>query len=343
MITAAEILETHKSPGRFDHFRSNDRDQTEAFATTLFCPHEFKLARREKALSARIASASLSSLSLTSIGFGANVSVDPGSLGDFYLIQTVVDGSVDIVSNEQHCLATPGIATIISPNQPTKMLWDRDAHFLTLKIDKSALEAQLSALIGQPIEENVVFDLRFDLNRNDTKAWQSAVDSLFNVLRYTDWQQGDSSDAQLLERWIISSLLHTQPHNYSGRIHQGLSADWPNSIRSAVHFIDRHFKQALSAQQIAEAAGVSERKIRQDFSKYLGVSAKQYQLRLRLRYIRSALLDAKPNTSITNLLTEAGVQNFGRFSGYYQQEFGESPSSTLAKAKARRHSPEKKR
>lgn len=333
MISPAEIFETHNSPGRFANFSSDDREETEAFATSLYCPHDFRLASREKRLGTRMAAASLSDVGLASIGFRANVTVDPGTLDDFYLIQTVVAGSVDVVSGNQRCLSTPGIATVISPNQATRMIWDRAAHFLSVKVGREALESQLAEITGEAVNEPVVFDLRLDLNRDQSRPWQSVVEALYHHLRYADWHAENPYESRLLERWLVSTLLHTQAHNYSARLSRTLPSGAPKSLRRAIRFIERHFSHEIPNRKIADAAGVSERKLHSIFQKYLGKTAKQYQLNMRLRYVRSVLHDGRPDTSVTNVFADAGVQHHGRFSGCYKAEFGELPSATLANAR----------
>ena len=215
MINPSDILSVHSSPGRFDNFLSDDAEETCAFATSIYCPHEFRLARREKSLATRMASATLRKVGLASVGFGANVIVDPDRLDNFYLVQSVVSGAVDITSGSQQCVSTPDIATVLSPTEPTRMVWDRAAHFLSVQIDRQALEDQLSELIGETIANPVVFELNMDMSAPHVRPWRSVVEALYQHCRYADWHAADPIAEELFERWLISTLLHSQPHNYS--------------------------------------------------------------------------------------------------------------------------------
>jgi AraC-like DNA-binding protein len=66
---------------------------------------------------------------------------------------------------------------------------------------------------------------------------------------------------------------------------------------------------------------------------HFGVSPTQYLLLRRLRLDRRALRDADPDvTRVTDIATELGFWELGRFSVKYRQIFGESPSTTLRTA-----------
>jgi len=338
MISPENINDLLLNPGNFTDFESRDQEEAKAYATSLYCPHEFKIDPNSSKLRTRITSSLLDQIGLASVGYGANVMVEPGKLNDFYLIQTVVSGSVDITSGNQKCLSTPGMATIISPDQPTKMLWDREAHFLSIKIDRQEMEAQLSQLIARVVDVPLVFDLKMDLTTDKTKPWESAVDSLFYQLRFGSLQTEDPDSTRMFERWLISTFLHTQPHNYSGDMISGTSSKIPESIKRAICFVDTHFNEGLKNEHIANAAGISERTLTDLMKRYLGKTAKQYQQQRQLSFVRSRLRATSSIDTVTKVLSDAGIKNHGRFSGLYKNEFGELPSETRLASRARNRS-----
>jgi len=335
MISQSNINDLHRNPGNFNNFESRDQDEAKAYATSLYCPHELVIDPNKAKLHTRIASSLLDRIGLASVGYGANVTVDPGKLDDFYLIQTVVSGSVDITSGQQKCLSKPGMATIISPDQPTKMYWDSEARFLSIKIDRREMEAQLSQLIARAVEEPLIFDLKMDLTADITKPWESAVDSLFYQLRFGSLQTNDPDTTRMFERWLISTFLHTQPHNYSNDMIGGTSSEIPRSIKRAVRFVDAHFNEPLKNEHIANAAGMSERMLNDLMKKHLGKTAKQYQRQRQLSFVRSRLRATSAIDAVTKVLCDAGIKNHGRFSALYKSEFGELPSETRMAARAR--------
>ena len=333
MLTHNDVLGAHEPPGRFTVFQSQDRDETEAYATNLFCPHLFKLNNTDKQLHARIASAGLKQLSVTSIGFGANVLVEPGELPDFFLVQTTVAGAVEVASGRQSCVATPGMATVISPEQQTRMLWDKEGHFLSLKIDRDVMYAQLSTMVDEPIDDPLVFDLEMNLSEGQASAWQSGLQALYNLLRFGSSSQVDSAHNTMLENWLVSSLLQSQPHNYSSRLKNAGEQNWPVFLTRAVRYMETNFRSDITIRRLCGVSGVSERKLRSAFLKEIGTTPRRYLLQLRLIHVRETLASGRPQTTVTRVLSDSGVQHHGRFAGYYLERYGESPSDTLRNAR----------
>ena len=101
-------------------------------------------------------------------------------------------------------------------------------------------------------------------------------------------------------------------------------------IRMAMDFIEQHDVECLSVAQLANAAGVSERTLRDAFLRYFGVPPVQYLNRRSLHQIRKALLAADPSAAtVTEIATQFGVWHFGRLAQDYRFLFGELPSQTL--------------
>jgi len=101
-------------------------------------------------------------------------------------------------------------------------------------------------------------------------------------------------------------------------------------IRMAMDFVEQHDSEYLSVEQLATAAGVSERTLRDAFLSYFGVPPVQYLNRRSLHQIRKALLAADPSaTTVTEIATQFGVWHFGRLGQDYRFLFGELPSQTL--------------
>jgi AraC family transcriptional regulator, ethanolamine operon transcriptional activator len=101
-------------------------------------------------------------------------------------------------------------------------------------------------------------------------------------------------------------------------------------IRMAMDFVEQHERECLSVEQLATAAGVSERTLRDAFLKYFGVPPVQYLNRRALHQIRKALLVADPSVAtVTEVATQFGVWQFGRLARDYRLLFGELPSETL--------------
>jgi AraC-like DNA-binding protein len=101
-------------------------------------------------------------------------------------------------------------------------------------------------------------------------------------------------------------------------------------IRRFLEMLEDRGTEPFPMQEISDAIGVSSRTLRMACQTQLGVSPTQYLLLCRMRLARRALRQADPAvTRVTDIATELGFWELGRFAVKYRQIFGETPSSTL--------------
>jgi AraC family ethanolamine operon transcriptional activator len=101
-------------------------------------------------------------------------------------------------------------------------------------------------------------------------------------------------------------------------------------VRTSMDFVDQHVGEYLSVEQLATAAGVSERSLRDAFQHCFGLAPVRYLNRRALHQVRRALKAADPSVAtVTKVVTEFGVWELGRFARDYRNLFGELPSETL--------------
>jgi AraC-like DNA-binding protein len=95
---------------------------------------------------------------------------------------------------------------------------------------------------------------------------------------------------------------------------------------------DEHPEQALYVPELCSAIGVSERTLRVCCEEHLGTSPTRYMLLRRMHLARQALRAGDRTTAtVTEIATEFGFWQLGRFAGEYKTLFGELPSDTLAR------------
>jgi AraC family ethanolamine operon transcriptional activator len=100
-------------------------------------------------------------------------------------------------------------------------------------------------------------------------------------------------------------------------------------------FAHTHSGESVTIAQLSAASGVSERSLRNAFYEVCAVGPKRY-LRIRsLHNVRRALTTGAVGSSVTHVATLHGFFELGRFAGEYKALFGEAPSQTLQKTRAR--------
>ena len=84
---------------------------------------------------------------------------------------------------------------------------------------------------------------------------------------------------------------------------------------------------------ICQEFGVSERALQYAFQSYVAMSPLVYLRRCRLNRVRAVLSrPASAETTVTEVATRFGFFHLGKFAQSYRRHFGETPSTTLARA-----------
>jgi AraC-like DNA-binding protein len=95
-------------------------------------------------------------------------------------------------------------------------------------------------------------------------------------------------------------------------------------------FLEANPDRPLYLTEICAAIGVAERTLRASCEEHLGMGPIRYLTLRRMHLVRRALLRSDPSrATVTQIVTDQGFWELGRFSVAYRGLFGESPSRTL--------------
>jgi transcriptional regulator GlxA family with amidase domain len=101
-------------------------------------------------------------------------------------------------------------------------------------------------------------------------------------------------------------------------------------VQRAEQLLRDRASQPLPIAQVSQIVGVSERGLRNAFNAVRGMSPKRFVIQNRLHEVRRALTDpGATRATVTDIATEHGFFELGRFAGRYKAAFGETPSQTL--------------
>jgi AraC-like DNA-binding protein len=101
-------------------------------------------------------------------------------------------------------------------------------------------------------------------------------------------------------------------------------------LRRFRRVVEENPDQPLYIPELCGSIGVSGRTLRACCQEQLGMSPKRYLLLRRMHLARRALRESAPTaTTVTDIATQYGFWQFGRFAGEYKSLFGELPSATL--------------
>lgn len=143
-------------------------------------------------------------------------------------------------------------------------------------------------------------------------------------------------EAAELELYQLAKSAVTQALFDQGRRRGRPMVDRQGVVRMVANSLalDATPEKTARVRDLTDAAKVSERTLHRAFHDWFGISPVRY-LRLRhLHSVRDALLAANPDTTtVTDVLVQHDIDQFGRFAGVYRSLFGELPSQTLSRLK----------
>jgi AraC-like DNA-binding protein len=97
-----------------------------------------------------------------------------------------------------------------------------------------------------------------------------------------------------------------------------------------VDFLEAHPHRPLYLTEICVALGVAERTLRAACERHIGMGPIRYLTLRRMHLVRRALLRSDPSVAtVTQIVTDHGFWELGRFSLAYRTLFGQPPSETL--------------
>lgn len=133
---------------------------------------------------------------------------------------------------------------------------------------------------------------------------------------------------QELARTAAVGLLTAIPHWPVGR-----TGERPPhaALARAEAFLLDHVADRITVDDVAAAAGMSQRGLQSAFRRVHGSTPMGYLRSIRLLIARQQL-ESGGATAVADVARAVGIAHLGRFSGMYREAFGELPSETLRSA-----------
>jgi len=306
--------------------RTSDLDVFRERLCTTFYPARVDTLRRESRLEGSWLSAvRLTHLTIGAVRFGTETAVDPGPLGSYH-VNVALAGQVDSVCGVRQVSTSTTCAAVFTPERHTKLpRWSADATQLCIKIRRSSLEAELTALLGRSVRSWVDFHIGFDLTTAAGQSWLAGLRLLLTELdRPNGLIERSVTHTEHLERLLISGLLLAQPNTHTAELARPASAVRPRTVERVVRLIHERADEPLTLTDLANHAGVGARRLQQGFREHVGMSPMQYLRRTRLDRARRDLLHT--SDSVTDIAYRWGFAHPGRFARLHREQFGVTPS-----------------
>jgi AraC-like DNA-binding protein len=254
----------------------------------------------------------------------------PHSTDCFTVHMTSAGHATVMIDGQTHHL-TPFFALVVTPGTTYSLVLDADSPQTIVRIERDAVERQLSRLLGRRLTEPIRFAPMSDLTTDAAARWHGALQILSNEVLSSSSLVQQGYGAAPLEELIISTLLYVQESNYSEGLHRAPRTTGRPAVSRSIEYIELHLAEPISLGDIAAHVRMSARSIQVGFREELGTTPIAFVRDRRLDAVRAELLAALPQDGITvtDVATRWGFTHLGNFSVVYRQRFGESPSQTL--------------
>lgn len=311
-------------------FESRDPDQTREFVSKIFCAHRFDVEDNRVPFDTTITHAQLGRVSINSFSYSTNVSIDPGHLEGFYLLQMVLEGAEILKYGSKEFHLHPGLISVIGPDVQVKKISPAGTRKILVRIDRGLIEQVCMQHLGHRLHK----PLRFEVELMQDTDKGTNLGGLITFLRDQTSSKKSIFRSPLmlanLEHFITTSLLLSQPSNYFEELNSPAPPVSPGFVKRTEEFIDANADRPITVEDLVEHAGVSTRSLFAGFKKYRNTTPMAHLRFVRMQKARRDLLSPiDKNITVTAIALNWGFAHLGRFSAEYSKMFGESPFDTL--------------
>jgi AraC family ethanolamine operon transcriptional activator len=187
-----------------------------------------------------------------------------------------------------------------------------------------------SLFAAEPVLSDVGFWMQ---NHQYACPPQDSAALVARVIQIASWLDQaptlSSTGADFWRRCLVeaftSSFAHSPPPDVGATIPSALKL-----VREVERWLDTHSQRAVHVSEICSTFGVSRRTLHRAFHGVVGIGPITFLRHRRLCSVHERLRRAVPGqVHVTDVATEFGFLELGRFAHYYLSLFGEYPSQTL--------------
>jgi AraC-like DNA-binding protein len=281
-------------------------------------------------LAARFDVLPMGPVTLGNLSCGTDVRVDFGELGAYH-VDLPLSGHLSWRQGPAAPeLATESRAAVFQPVGDTVVdRWTGDSQILAVKIERTALESQLEALLGLPARLPLKLAAGLDVARGPGRTWARLVRMLAGETE-SDGLLGQPMVVARFVDAVITGLLLAADHPYRDQLARPGPACAPQAVRDAVDAIHAHPERPFTPTSLAALAGTSVRTLQERFRHHVGAAPMAYLRDVRLARAHADLRAAAwGSVTVAEVAYRWGFTHLGRFSAVYRVKYGRPPGETL--------------
>ena len=312
-------------------FVTDDLDHSRQVLGQIWKHHDIQLRNGWK-YSVRWNEAFLRQTSLSYTDSPTSLHIVSSPMSDTYRFGIHLSGYATHRMNGQSVILSPDVAGLHAPGQELEVD-TQPFRGLILNLDGSFVEPALRRRLGRvpPFEE---WAREFSVDAGPAACLKSMCRWMaYEIDQPDSWLRTSVRTADGLEKVLRSLFLDClEERRPAGKQRENAAAS--RQVKRVEDWLDAHFDDPVSIDDMAEIAGVSVRSLQVAFRSARECTPMQALHRRRLAAARDRLRNPCPDTTVTRVAMDCGLFHFGRFARDYRQAFGETPSATLARARA---------
>jgi AraC-like DNA-binding protein len=313
----------------FRQFQTRDLDEARALVARNFCGHRLERQATQDHFDACQHRAEGQALSFNYIRYGADVEIEPGELGSFYLIQVPIMGTATVCNGATEVQTGAGRASVLNPDRHTRMRWHAGCEQMLLQIDRTRMTEIAEKLTGQRLRAPIRFAPDIDRQQDAMRHWLSAFRAAVSAIDQGALLGKEHRLSQaIVEEELIAGFLYSQPSNIEPLLERRASAIGSPYVKRAQDYMRANLSEPLTVITVADAVGTSPRNLQLAFRQALEMTPLEYLRAQRLNLARYLLQEAPPQETVARIACQAGFTHLSRFSAQYTRRFGETPSQT---------------
>lgn len=312
--------------------RTSDFDTTHAHVSSTFAEHELSLDPKVD-LDFRLDISTSARLTAGRMAYGAAATLIGPPMQLCYHFNLAMTGQSTVEHNGVVRTFTAGSSGVaFGPSAPVLVQWSADSWQYHLKLPKDQLETHAAKLIGEPIDDEIGFDLTFDLDSGPGQALLSTTSFLFAELTRDGGIASMPAVRFEFEYALMTQLLMTVPSQLTPLLHRKSAHTGRSKIHELVQYINAHADEDIRIDDLVAMAGLSARAVQLGFQEVVGMSPTAYIRSVRLDQVHRQL-SSGPAESVTDIAARWNFFHPSRFANQYRERFGVLPSVTLQRAR----------
>ena len=205
---------------------------------------------------------------------------------------------------------------------------DGPCHWATLSMSRGDFTSTSNALVGRDLIEPSV-----------TRYYRSPLPAVSRLIKLHQAAKeladkraeilAQPESARALEQALLHAMITCLGESVPGQTSWG-ALHHTTIIARFEDILAANYDRPLHLPEICAAIGVSERTLRVSCMEHLGMGPIRYLWLRRMHLAHRALVRTAPGTAtVTEIATDNGFWELGRFAVAYRALFGEAPSTSL--------------